>query len=150
MVLTPCFWRFSSYIIAILIVILLIVFYYQGYVIGNRENANAALSLIIPTILLPLFIWIVFVPEKLSYSDNEITIKMRFGQLNTIGWTDLKYYGTGRGVFLLEFNDCPTFQIFSIAFPTNQWAQFTTFLGNRFPEREAKGWVGTNGFGSQD
>jgi hypothetical protein len=90
-------------------------------------------------------VWFMFVPTRLEFDRVEFTIRYLFRRSQTIPWFGLKYYGPGRGVFVLQF-ETRSFQIFSQAFAPGDWYHLITFLDTRYAECKADGWFGGRGF----
>jgi len=91
---------------------------------------------------MPTFVCLAFVPRRIEWSEAEFKIQTRFRQARTFPWERLCAYGNGRGVFLLEFNDCQTFQIYAGAFQNKQWQEFQTFLERNHPDKKNSYWIG--------
>ena len=96
------------------------------------------------TLLLAVF-WFAFVPIQLEFDRVELTIRYLFRRSLTIPWFELKSYGFGRNVFVLQF-ETRSFQIFSQAFAPADWHQLISFLSERYPECKGSKWFGTRGF----
>ena len=117
--------------------------YYQYYKSGHWWDSNYCATLIIPFLLMPTFVCLMFVPRRIEWSEIEFKIQTRFGQTRMFPWEQLYAYGSGKGVFLLKFDDVSTFQIYAAAFNSGQWQQFKTFLDRNHPDKEASYWIGT-------
>ncbi len=104
------------------------------------------LSLLIPSVIILAVVWFMFVPSQLEFSDGQFTIKFPFRQVHTLSWSDLKYYGAGRNVFMIQFAGIGTFQIFPQAFPPNEWLMLKNFLSSAFPDKKASGHIGARMF----
>ena len=104
------------------------------------------MSLVIPVAIAPVAVWLIFAPRRLEFTDTDLTIQFYLRRAQTLPWNELKYYGRGNSVFLLQFVGQQAFQIFSHAFSKQQWRLLTNFLSNRYPERKASGWIGPFGF----
>ena len=90
-------------------------------------------------------VWFMFVPTRLEFDRVELTIRYLFRGSRTIPWFGLKYYGPGRGVFVLQF-ESRSFRVFSQAFAPGDWRQLISFLSERYPECKADGWFGASLF----
>jgi hypothetical protein len=83
-----------------------------------------------------------FVPRRIQWSATEFQIQPRFGRAKTLPWTQLYAYGSANNVFLLQFSDVSTFQIFAGAFPRDEWRAFRSFLMTNHPDKKAWFWLG--------
>jgi hypothetical protein len=90
-------------------------------------------------------VWVLFVPIQLEFDRVELTIRYLLRRSRTIPWFELKYYGPGRGVFVLQF-ESRSFRVFSQAFAPGDWRQLISFLSERYPECKADGWFGASLF----
>lgn len=97
---------------------------------------------LIPISILFAFVWVMFVPRRLEFSEAELTIQHLLGWRRILSWDELEYYGPGHNVFMIQFFGRQAIQIFASAYPRQDWRQFMAFLSDRFPERKASGWVG--------
>ncbi len=98
---------------------------------------------------LPIFVlatWFMFVPSELEFSSSELTVRSRMGRYQVLRWDDLRYYGRGNNVFMIEFEGMEAVQIFSFAYPRDEWRQLTSFLEIRYPHNKASLWLGPFGF----
>ena len=114
----------------------------QRYSTGHWWSADYFASLTIPVLLMPTFVCLMFVPRRIQWSATEFELQPRFGRARTLSWTQLYAYGTGRGVFLLQFRDVHTFQIFAAAFDRDQWQALRDFLAANHPDKKASFWLG--------
>ena|ERR1700730_6011644 len=114
---------------------------------GAGENWwHRTVTLLVPVSIAVTILSIMFVPTRLEFTDTEFTIRFLWSRVRTIAWDELEYYGPGNNVFLIQFQGRQAFQIFSSAFPREQWHQFMSFLSTEFPDRKADGWFGPFGF----
>ncbi len=104
------------------------------------------MSLSIPFVLMIIAIWFGFVPRLLEYDEHAITIHSWWMGRHTYQWQDLKYFGSGFNVFLLQFGSKQAFQILAQAYPKKDWREFICFLKQTFPNKRASGWLGPFGF----
>lgn len=142
----PSFRLFSQRVFTALIAVVCVAYLWQRYSEGHLWSVDDVYSLAIPVALFPIFIWLVFVPKALEISENRFTVEYRFRTVREIEWTELRYWGyAGFGVFCLQFNSIPTFQIALFAFAPSQRGLFIDFLSRRFPQCKARAWVGTKG-----
>lgn len=142
MKLIPNFWRASGVVVAGCLAVTFGAYLFQGYGEGNWWSSNYAATLSIPTILMPIFVWFAFVPNRLEVTDRTIFIGFRFRVGHTLYWEDLNSWELGEGVFMMRFANHKTFPIFSGAYSSDQWSWFRNFLVLRFPERRARIWFG--------
>ena len=90
-------------------------------------------------------VWFMFVPIQLEFDRVELTIRYLFRRSRTILWYELKSYGPGNNVFVLQF-ETRTLKIFYQAFAPADWHQLISFLSMRYPECKADGWLGASLF----
>lgn len=114
----------------------------ERYHDGHWWSADYFASLPIPLLLMPTFVCIAFVPRRIQWSAVEFEIQPRFGRTQNFPWTQLYAYGSGNGVFLLQFSGVSTFQIFAGAFRRNEWRTFRSFLKTKHPDKKAWFWLG--------
>lgn len=124
----------------------LLPFLWQGYHNQNWWSQGYLMSLLVPAVIGPVAVWLMFVPKRLEFTDTYFTIQFFLRRVRTLPWEELKYYGRGNNVFMIQFDREQAFQIFTYAFPKKQWRLLTNFLSNRYPERKASGWIGPFGF----
>jgi len=120
----------------------LIAYFWSGCFDHKWWTFDYILSLGIPFSIAPIAVWFMFVPKKLEYSETEFSIGRRFTGSCNLRWSELKYYGDGNNVFMIQFRDRPAYQIFAAAYSRDQWKQLVQFLSDRFPEKKASGYVG--------
>lgn len=134
--------RSSGCVLVVLLAVTLFGYFYQGRVEGKWWDSSYILSLAIPLTIIPLAIWAMFVPRHLEYSDTHLVIRTLLEGHHTLSWSELKHYGTGRNVFMIQFDSVPTFQIFPQAYPRAERRKFVAFLEATFPEKQASGFMG--------
>jgi hypothetical protein len=115
---------------------------WQRYHDGHWWSADYFASLVIPLLLMPTFVCLMFVPRCIHWSATEFQIQPRFGRAQTLPWIQLYAYGSGNNVFLLQFTGVSTFQIFAGAFPRDEWRAFRSFLTTNHPDKKARFWLG--------
>ncbi len=145
MILRPNFIRSSRGIVVIVLAGAVATYLYQGYFESHWWSFDYILSLTIPLVLMPLIIWFGLVPRILEVFDDSISIGYWYRRPVTIPLEQIKHWGFGQNVLLLEFQGHQTFQIYLAAYPNNQWSSFVDILASRYPRRKAKGWFGTRG-----
>jgi hypothetical protein len=144
--LRPSFLRCVIWVTSVLTVFVVITYIWQGYRENHWWTPRYMLSLLIPFGIAPIFVWVMFVPSRLEFSDSAITIQFPFRPLHTLDWSDLQYYGPGPNVFMIQFASVGTFQIFPRAFRRSEWRMFKNFICTTFPDRKASGFVGDRMF----
>jgi hypothetical protein len=92
----------------------------QRFQNGRWWDVDYLASIAIPLFLIPTFVCLMFVPLRIQWSAAEFQIQQRFGRQQTLPWTQLYAYGRGNYVFLLQFTNVSTFQIFAGAFPCDE------------------------------
>ena len=112
------------------------------YRLGHWWTADYFASLIIPLLLMPTAVCLMFVPRRIRWSPTEFEVQPRFGRAQVLPWTQLYAFGNGNNVFLIQFRDVPTFQIFAGAFDREQWRVFRAFLTTNHPDKKPSFWVG--------
>ena len=110
------------------------------YVFGTSsthagDSQETLLGSLLVSTLLGSLVWFFFVPRRLEFSDTQFTIKAPLGRLQTFRWDELEYFGPGRGVFVIQFLGCSSFQIFTFGFPHSKWRLLKRFLYDNFPDR---------------
>jgi hypothetical protein len=111
----------------------------QGFGQGKWWTLDYIYSLGIPVVLSPVIVWFMFVPRRIEYSDTQITISTLLGT-QTYAWSDLYCYGTGRGVYKIQFTgDSQPYQIFAGAYSDQEWSQLVALMNTRFPDRVQSG-----------
>jgi hypothetical protein len=103
---------------------------------------SRAKTLLIPTGVFFAFVWVMFVPRRLEFSETEFTIQHLLGRRCVLSWDELEYYGPGNNVFMIQFFGQQAIQIFAAAYSRHEWHEFMSFLSDKFPERKASGWIG--------
>ena len=144
--LQSSFLRSTIAVLTAIVGVALVSYLWQGYHQHHWWTREYILSLMIPAVIAPLAVWLMFVPRRLEFSDTVFTIQFYLRCAHTLKWEGLKYYGRGNNVFILQFAGKKSFQIFSHSFPKAQWQLLANFLANRYPERKASGWIGPFGF----
>ena len=113
----------------------------QRWQTGYWWEAGYDASLAIPVTLFPLAVYFMFVPRRIEWSSSEFFIRT-WGRTETFPWERLFAYGSGRGVFMLQFSGSATFQIYSGAFEPAQWRELRQFLVTTFPTKQSRFWIG--------
>ena len=144
--LTPSFNRFLGNYLLWIGSFAILTYLWQGYYNGDWWKIGYFESLLIPISIMMVFIWYGFVPKKLGYSDEKFEIDNFMNGKNSISWSELKYHGYGRGVYMIEFNGTDTFQISKWAYSKNEWFEFMNFLTTHFPDKKATGYFGNKMF----
>lgn len=103
-------------------------------------------SMTLPISLFILFAWFGFIPRVIAYSEESFLIDMLICGNKILPWSELKYYGQGNNVFMIQFNGTRTFQISKLAYSSDQWTDFVTFLQTNFPDKKATGSIGDRMF----
>src|SRR5205085_12023851 len=112
------------------------------YRVGHWWSPDYFASLGIPLLLMPTAVCFMFVPRHIRWSASEFEVQPRFGRAQVLPWTQLYAFGNSNNVFLIQFRDVPTFQIFAGAFDREQWRVFRAFLTTNHPDKKASFWVG--------
>ncbi|MBB6244271.1 hypothetical protein [Rhodanobacter sp. MP1X3] len=144
--LHPNFYRCVTWVFSAILVLATIGYLWQGYGEGDWWTRDYIFSMLIPIAIAPLAVWLMFVPSQLEFSDSQIIIKFRFRPLYELSWSNLKYYGSGQSVFMIQFVGYGTFQIFPQAFHRSDWLLLKNFLSSTFPEKKASGYIGNRMF----
>jgi len=146
--LTRSFVRLLGNILFWMGILIIVGYFWQGYRDGCWWTIGYIASLSLPISIFTIFVWFAFIPKLLAYSDEEFLIDTVFFGKKTLHWSDLKYYGYGRGmsVFMLQFDDTRTFQISKLAYTKDQWTAFVSFLETTFPDKKATGYIGDRMF----
>lgn len=144
--LRPSFLRCAACVTLALAVLAAITYFWQGYHENHWWTQDYMLSMLIPFGIAPLIVWFMFVPSRLEFSDSEFTIQFPLRPLHKLAWSDLKYYGSGNNVFMIQFADVGTFQIFPQAFRRSEWRMLKNFLTATFSDRKASGYIGDRMF----
>ena len=140
--LNPSFIRSTCVVVFWLMVTTAVFYSWQGYFEHKWWKVDYLLSLLIPFAIAPIAVWFMFVPRLLAYSETEFGIHPLMSGQQTFPWSELKYYGRGNNVFMIQFEGKQAFQIFAMAYPKREWSDFLAFLKTNFPERKASGSVG--------
>lgn len=114
----------------------------ERYRLGYWWSPGYFASLAIPLLVMPTAVCLIFVPRHIKWSATEFEIQPRFGRVRTLPWTQLYAFGSGNNVFLIQFKDVPTFQIFAGAFDREQWRALRAFLTTSHPDKKASLWLG--------
>ncbi|HEV2805928.1 MAG TPA: hypothetical protein VGW57_13475 [Chthoniobacterales bacterium] len=144
--LRPSFFRCVAWVAAGMLVLTVITYFWEGYRDNHWWTRDYILSLLIPFVIAPFAIWLMFVPSHLELSDSHLTIKFPFRRLQTLAWCDLEYYGAGPNVFMIQFAGSGTLQIFPHAFSRSDWRMLKNFFSSTFPEKKASGFIGDRMF----
>lgn len=139
--LTPSFWRLAIKV-AGAITVFAVLAQWRSLGQGHWPDIRGLYSFVLPIVLAPTFVWYMFVPRLLEYSDEEIHLRTLLRQ-GSYRWEMLDAYGPGRGVFMLQFGgDSGAYQIMSGAYSYKEWLAFKTFLQSRFPDRKTSFSIG--------
>jgi hypothetical protein len=144
--LRPSFLRCVAWVTLGLVVVTAATYFWEGYREHHWWTRDYILTLLVPFAIVPVVVWFMFVPRRLEFNDSEFTIQYPFRPLHILEWADLKYYGPGPNVFMIEFIDVGTFQIFPRAFRRSEWRLLKNFLSTTFPDRKASGYFGDRMF----
>src|SRR2546425_1209729 len=115
MQLHPSLARACATVVAMLLAVTAIAYFWQGYHGHHWWTRDYILSLLIPFTIAPIAVCLMFVPSRLEFSDTAFVIQLPFRRLYTLSWDDLRYYGRGKNVFMIQFSGVGTFQIFAQA-----------------------------------
>jgi len=144
--LTPVKSRSPLILIAILLPFPILCYFYEGYVVGNWHQAHYVLSFVIPVIVIPLFLKYAFVSGVIEFSEDQLKITSRSQGEQSYAWKDLKYYGDGRGVYMIQFGNDQALQIYSGSYSSEDWSKLIDFLTSHYPDRKADGYLGAHLF----
>jgi hypothetical protein len=134
--LTPSFLLVALKVGLVIMLVSLVPFFSQGHIWEQWSGWDSILPLAAPTIIAPILVWFMFVPRSLEFSETEIAIITLLGK-HSYPWTELYCYGSGRGVYKIQFSgDFQPYQIFSGAYPSEEWSKLIEFMKTSFPERE--------------
>jgi len=115
---------------------------------GHWWSHGYVVSLAIPFILFPAFVWFAFVPRRIELAENELTICRLFGPVIRIPLDELEYYMSCGEVFMIQPRGrSSAYQIFPGAFPRHNWRAFVQELETRYPERKASYYIGATLYG---
>ena len=140
--LTPNLARAFLRVFLLILFVSAIVAVFERYDNGQWWSADYFASLVIPLLLMPICVCLMFVPRRIRWSATEFEIQLRFGRIQTLPWTQLYAYGSGYNVFLLQFTGVSTFQIFAGAFRRDEWLAFRSFLTTNHPGKKPSFWLG--------
>jgi hypothetical protein len=143
---TQSVWLFSRNVLFAFAILTIAAYLWQGYYEGNWWSAGYVYTMLPVIAALPVITWFAFVPKTLEFSEELFTVQFHFRPRHRIPWGELKYWGWGENVFLLEFEGHRTFQIALWAFPSNQRRPLIDFLSAHYPKRKARLWIGIQGF----
>ena len=115
--LHPSFIRATIRILVQFLLVALIAYCWQGYYQHLWWSRDYFLSLLIPFVIAPLVVCIVWVPCEFEFTDAEVTIHFLLRPVQTASWDDLQYYGWFRGVYGLQFHTEPTVTFYPGALP---------------------------------
>jgi hypothetical protein len=133
-------------LIGILLPLPILGYFYEGYVKGDWYQAHYVLSFVIPAIVIPFALKYLFVSGPIEFSEDELKIVSRFQGEQIYAWKDLKYYGDGRGVYMIQFGDDQALQIYSGSYSAEDWSKLINFLTSHYPDRKADGYLGAHLF----
>jgi hypothetical protein len=144
--LVPSFAKSGAKVLLLLFVFFLGAYLWDGFHDHKWWAPEYIASLAIPFTVAPIVIWFMFVPRRLAYSETEFVLENWPATRCQLAWSQLKYYGPGEGVFMIQFEGRQAFQILGAAFPSSDWREFVDFLSNRYPEKKASGTIGSSLF----
>lgn len=121
-------------------------YFWQGHFENRWWTADYFVTMCIPFLLVLVTIWFGFVPRRLEYDEEGVLIETWWKGSHAYSWNELRYHGGSSNMFLLQFGSEQAIQIFGQAYPKPDWKRFREFLKERYPEREASGWIGPFGF----
>src|SRR5258708_5675117 len=113
--LVPGLWRSTMSVLTMLLLVSGACYLVQGYMTDEWWSTDYVASLLIPIALFPAIIWGAFVPKKLEFTDQTLTIQFFFRKSHILPWNTLTYWGSGHNVFVLQFSKNLSFQIYSQA-----------------------------------
>jgi hypothetical protein len=145
-VLTAGFLRAASRILLWVIVAIALAAVLDHHAKGEWWDQSYWLSMLIPVTVMPLSIWVLFVPREIEWSHDGCVIRTRVRGPLAFAWEQLIGFGKGRGCFLIQFAGAPRFAIYSGAYDQSQWQEFKRFLQRYYPEKEAGLWTRPPGF----
>ena len=145
MILTPSFWR-STRPISGGVLICIAICYLQALFGAHPWTLSYALSLSVLVSPIALISWMMFVPRYLYFSDSHFSVEFFMRERSIEDWDNLKCWGNGNGVFILQFDGGQTYQILPTAYSPDQWSKLIAFVTSRYPDRKANGWFGPWGF----
>jgi hypothetical protein len=145
-ILNASFVRAFTKTLTTLLVVSSAAYLWDGYYDGKWWDVGYIESLSIPLVIFPVIVWFMFVPKRLEYSESDFVIDRRFAKICTLPWSQLRYYGPGNNVFMIQFEGRQAFQLFAGAYGRSEWAAFLAFLSNRFPHQRASGYLGARMF----
>ncbi len=111
---------------------------------GHWPDIQSVLGVVVGATCLSVLVWFMFVPRRLAFSDNEITLSTILGT-STYRWSTLGGYAWGRGVFMIQFeDDRRAYQISASAYPKAEWSKLMSLLTERYPDRLVRFYIGAN------
>ena len=146
--LTPIKSGFPLVLMAMLLPFPILGYFYEGYMVGDWPQAHYVLSFVVAIIAIPLILKYVFVSGVIEFSDDEFKIISRSQGEQSYAWKDLKYYGEGRGDYMIQFGDDAALQIYSGSYSAEDWSKLIVFFTSHYPDRKADGYLGAHLFKS--
>lgn len=148
MTLVPSFTRTVATVLVSLLMVTVLAAISEYWGTGHWWSHGYIVSLAIPFILVPAFVWFAFVPRRVELTENELTIFRLFGPVICIPLDELEYYMSCGEVFMIQpHGRSSAYQIFPGAFPRQNWRAFIHELEARYPERKASYYVGATLYG---
>jgi hypothetical protein len=133
--LHPSFARAAASVIVWLLLLIPLTYLFQP----SLDYRSWATGFAVASLLMPLFVCVIFVPLQLEWSTTHLTIRFPLRPLCRVPWDDLEYYGWFKGVYGLRFRGPGTFTFYPGALPRGEWRALKSFLSTTFPERKAGG-----------
>ena len=117
---------------------------YMNYLIkGEWWLLDYWVSLLIPLILLPITVCLLFVPQYIVVEKEGFIIKQFFRMPRYVSFQDVRAFRSTKGVFLIQPTAGSTLQIFAGFFSRKTWKLFVDLIENRCPGKKALFWFGT-------
>jgi hypothetical protein len=121
---------------------------YTAFVLGDLKTVSDP-TLAIPFTLLPILIYLGFVPRRLRYNAKNLEFASRFTGVVLLPWTNMLHWGSGNHAFLIEFDkqilQRGTLQICLWFYSRQTRNEFKNFLTANFPDRKTCIWFGVHG-----
>ncbi len=87
--LVPSFWRSTFSVLCILLLASIACYFFQGYIDHKWWPFTYVISLLIPFVIAPVIVWLVFVPVQLEFTDLTLDIQFRFRRHYNMQWSSL-------------------------------------------------------------
>jgi hypothetical protein len=123
-------------LVAVLFALTAFTYFSQGTQEDHWWSSTYILSLAIPFTLIPLIVWIVFVPSRVRYDREAFELSSYFFGTRQLSFSTLEKWGFGQQVLFLKFE--PKLVQIALAFyPQIEQAKLLAFLATNFPERKS-------------